>query len=123
LFLIKYIERWGMGTNRVIEEMKDSGLPEPVFQNISGGFEAILPGPGKSFEKEIEKEKLHILEINDRQKKAIAYVKEKGSISRSEYMKINNIGHTIAHRELRDLLEKKIFRQMGVGKYLRYGLI
>ena len=58
LFLIKHIEQWGMGTNRVVEDMKEYNLPEPDFHNLSGGFEVILRGPGKAFEKEIEKEKL-----------------------------------------------------------------
>lgn len=123
LFLIKFIEQWGKGTNRIVDEMKQNNLPEPEFQNLSGGFEVILIGPGKSFEKEIEKEKLHILELNERQKRAIIYVKEKGSIKRNEYMKINNIGHTTAHKELKYLLKKKILKQVGTGKYLRYELI
>ena len=122
LFLIKYIERWGMGTNRVVDEMRQNNLPEPKFQNLSGGFEVILGGPGKAFEKEIEKEKLHKLEINQRQKKAIEYVVEKGSISRKEYKQINHISHTTAHTELKDLVKKGVFRVKGAGKYLRYEL-
>src|SRR3989338_2572043 len=47
LFLIKYIERWGRGTNRIVEEMRQDKLPDPVFSNNSGGFEIILMGPGK----------------------------------------------------------------------------
>lgn len=42
--------------------MQRCKLPDPVFQNLSGGFEVILVGPGKSFEEEIEKEKMHVLE-------------------------------------------------------------
>jgi len=75
LFLIKFIEQWGKGTNRIIDEMRQNNLTEPLFQNLSGGFEVTLIGPGKSFEKEIEKEKLHKLDINERQKKAIEYLK------------------------------------------------
>ena len=122
LFLIKHIERWGTGTNRVIDEMKAYGLPEPIFQNLSGGFEVTLHGPGKSFEEEIEKEKLHKLDINPRQKKAIEYTKDKGSITRSEYMKINKISHKTAHLELKYLVEKKLFEKEGKGKATRYML-
>lgn len=62
LFLIRFIEEWGRGTNRIVNEMQRCKLPDPVFQNLSGGFEVILVGPGKSFEEEIEKEKMHVLE-------------------------------------------------------------
>ncbi|MCL0037600.1 hypothetical protein M1N10_01135 [Thermodesulfovibrionales bacterium] len=56
LFLIKYIEEWGRGTNRIIDEMRKNELPEPEFKNYSGGFAVTLYGPGKSFEEKIEKE-------------------------------------------------------------------
>lgn len=120
LFLIKYIERWGMGTNRVVDEMKTHGLPEPEFQNLSGGFEVILCGPGTAFGEKIEKEKLHKLEINERQKKAIKYAKDKGSIARSEYVKLNKVSHKTAHIELRELAEKGLFITEGRGRATRY---
>jgi len=122
LFLIKYIEQWGKGTNRMIEWMRKENLPEPKFQNTTGGFEVILVGPGKSFEEEIEKQKLHKLELNERQMRAIEYIKEKGVIKREEYIKINKVSHTTASNELKDLVKKNIFRKTGKGKYLRYEL-
>ncbi len=123
LFLIKYIERWGKGTNRVIKELLDNKLPEPVFQNLSGGFEVIVHGPGREFEEEIEKEKYHILEINERQKKAINYVKEKGQITTSEYCTLNKIGSSYAKKELTDLLKKKIIVRKGRGRSTYYILV
>ena len=122
LFLIKYIEKWGRGTNRIIEEMLRNKLPEPIFMIRAGSFVVKLVGPGKQFEEEIEKEKLHILDINERQKRAIEYIKEKGVISRKNYIEINNVSHTTAHKELKDLVNKKILQGKGSGKYLRYEL-
>lgn len=120
LFLIKYIEQWGTGTNRIIKEMKENTLAEPEFCNLSGGFEVTLTGPGKSFEGKIEQEKLHVLDINERQRKAIEYTKKKGSITRSEYMKINKISHKTAHLELTYMVEKKLFVQEGKGRATKY---
>ena len=120
LFLIKHIERWGMGTNRVVEEMKQNNLPEPEFKNLSGGFEVTLYGPGKSFEKEIEKEKTHSLEINERQKKAVEYVKEKESISNKEYRHIFRVSAATAKRELQELVRKGICKEKGAGPSLKY---
>lgn len=34
LFLIKFIEQWGKGTNRIIDEMRQNNLIEPLFQNF-----------------------------------------------------------------------------------------
>ena len=57
-----------------------------------------------------------------RQKRAIEHVKRNGSISRQEYMRINHVSHTIAHQELKELVNKEIFRKTGAGKYTRYEL-
>lgn len=116
LFLIKYIERWGTGTNRMIDEMKENGLEEPQFQNISGGFEVTLFGPGAEFEKKIEMEKIHKIEINERQTKALDYIKKHGRISNKEYVIINNVSRITATRELMDLVKKKLLKQRGVGR-------
>ncbi len=123
LFLIKFIEQWGKGTNRVIDEMRQNDLPEPNFQNLSGGFEVTLFGPGKSFEKEIEKEKFHRLEINERQKRAIEYLKKEKRITRQIYSQINNIGDTYAKKELKELIQKKVIKRIGEGKNTYYVLV
>jgi len=120
LFLIKYIEQWGKGTNRVIKRLEESNLTEPLFQNLSGGFEVIVYGPGREFEEMIEKEKFHTLNINDRQKKAVIHVKKKGNITKREYMEKNKVSDKTAYLELNDLLLKGIFSRRGVGRATKY---
>lgn len=122
LFLIKYIEQWGKGTNRIVEEMLENNLPEPKFKNLSGGFEVTLIGPGKSFEEKIEKEKLHKLEINERQKKAIEYLKTNVFISTKIYIKLNKVSDKTAFLELKDLLNKDILIKEGKGRATSYRL-
>ncbi len=123
LYLIKYIERWGRGTNRIVEEMREDKLQDPVFGNNSGGFEVALMGPGKRFEKAIEDVKLHKLDLNDRQKKAIEYVKKEGRITRTIYCQINDIGATYAKKEINFLIEKRVFRRVGGSKNTQYVLV
>ena len=50
------------------------------------------------------------------------YVNEHLKITRREYMKINNVSHTTAQKELKDLIIKKVFRTSGAGKYTYYEL-
>ena len=123
LFLIKFIEQWGKGTNRIVNEMKQNNLPEPKFQDLSGGFEVTLIGPGESFREEIEKEKLHKLEINGRQREAIEYLRREKKITRQVYCQINNVGDTYAKKELKELIQKKIIRKIGKGKNIYYVLV
>ncbi len=122
LFLIKFIEQWGKGTNRIVEEMRGNNLPEPHFQNLSGGFEVTLLGPGKSFEEEIEKEKFHILEINERQKKAIEYLKTNNIINTRRYMELNKVSDKTAYLELNNLFKKGILIREGRGRATIYRL-
>ena len=35
LFLIKYIERWGTGTNDIIKWCREDSLPEPIFKEVT----------------------------------------------------------------------------------------
>lgn len=120
LFLIKYIEQWGKGTNRVIKRLLEHKLPEPTFRHLTGGFEVTVHGPGREFEKEIERQKYHVLDINERQKKAIEYVKEKGQITKREYISINNVSDKTAYIELNNLLIKNILKRIGVGRATKY---
>jgi len=102
--------------------MRQHGLPEPDFRNLTGGFEVTLIGPGKSFEEQIDKEKLHILDINERQRKAIEYIKQNGFITGSIYQKINRLGKVYSVKELNDMVSKKIIKKVGKGKLTKYTL-
>jgi len=63
LFFIKYIERWGTGTNDIIKWCREEGLPEPIFKEVTGGFAVVL----RKFQ---ISENLELLELNERQKKS-----------------------------------------------------
>lgn len=120
LFYIKYIEHWGRGTNRVVEAMRQEKLPDPVFEELSGGFNVILKGPGKAFAKAIEEQKLHKLNLNDRQKKAVEFIKQHGEISRKQYVDLAGISIRQANRDLNGLVAKKVVVIVGRGRSLRY---
>jgi ATP-dependent DNA helicase RecG len=77
LFLIKYIERWGTGTQRIVEDAIAQGLPEPEFNETSGGFEVVF-----------RKAEALLEEFNKRQKEVWGYLREKETITRAEYAKI-----------------------------------
>lgn len=42
MFLIKFIEHWGTGTNRIIDSCVNHGLHEPIFEELSGGLVVTL---------------------------------------------------------------------------------
>jgi len=48
------------------------------------------------------------LGLNDRQVKAVLYVKEKGKIANKEYQEINECSRATASRDLTELVQKNI---------------
>jgi len=74
-FRAGYIEAWGRGTIKIVEQCRKHGLPTPEFKNEGSDFWVI-------FRKDIyDKEYLENLNLNERQINAVLYVKEKGKIS------------------------------------------
>ena len=59
-------------------------------------------------------ERLKEIGLNERQIKAVTYVKEKGQITNKEYQKCCNTSNRTATRDLSDLVSKQIFTQVGV---------
>ncbi|MFA4888753.1 MAG: helix-turn-helix domain-containing protein [Candidatus Omnitrophota bacterium] len=107
---IGYIEKYGSGTIKIIDLCKQNGLPSPEFKEVFGGFSVI-------FRKDIYTEKyLHSLNFNERQIKAVMFVKEKGKITNREYKELAKTSKPTATRDLVGLVQKKIFIIKGQGK-------
>ncbi|MDI6890684.1 MAG: helix-turn-helix domain-containing protein [Thermodesulfovibrionales bacterium] len=116
-YLAGYIEQYGSGTVRMVEWMKEAGLPEPEYKEELGGFSVY-------FYKDIyTEENLRKRGLNERQIKAVMYVKEKGKVTNEDYQNINNVKRRLATYELDDLTEKGIIQRIGrVGKGTHYRL-
>ncbi len=116
-FLLKYIEQWGTGTNRIIHECREQGLPEPRFEQTDTSF--IVTFQKSRFTEEL----LNQLGLNDRQKRAIEHLKIKGKITNGEYAKMNTVGRVYAFKELAALVEKRVIKPVGKGRALKYVLV
>ena len=42
-YMIKFIEQWGTGTNRIVRLCKEAGIKEPVFKEAGGSFIVSFP--------------------------------------------------------------------------------
>lgn len=108
------IDAWGRGTIKIIEACKQAGLPEPEIMERDGGLLVTL------FKNKLTVEQLTKLGLNERQLKAVEYVKEKGKVTNKEYQTINSISERTASRELSDLVEKEVLKSSetkGAGSY------
>ena len=107
LYRINYVEKAGTGTTDMIEVCRKSGLPEPDFEQRGPYFVVTV------WRDWLTDEVLSKYNLNDRQKKALVYLKIHGKISNTEYQQVANSIKKTATRDLNDLKEKGIISQVG----------
>jgi len=116
-YLAGFIERWGSGTLRIVELCQTHGLPEPEYLEEQGGFSIRL------FKDRYTETYLKTLGLNDRQIKAVAYIKAKGRITNTEYQQLTGASKPMASIDLKGLVEKKVVVRVGkTGKGTGYVL-
>lgn len=104
LFRSGYIESWGRGIEKMINYCQEAKIPAPNYFFEASDFLV-------EFNKDIfNEEHLITLGLNERQVKAVLFVKEKGKITNSDYQELNDIGKTTATEELSKLVEFGIFK-------------
>ncbi|MBN1969184.1 MAG: putative DNA binding domain-containing protein [Candidatus Delongbacteria bacterium] len=114
LFRSGYIESWGRGTLKMINECIQFGIPQPkYFYNMSGFW--------VEFRKDIYNvEYFKSLGLNERQIQAMKYIKENGKITNSEYQTNYNVARNTATRDLTELVEKGLLKSSeskGAGSF------
>ncbi|MFH1380186.1 MAG: ATP-binding protein [bacterium] len=118
-YLADYIQKAGSGTIEMVKQCKQAGLPEPEFVNNRGyEFRTIL---GRDL---LTESFLSKLGLNDRQKKAVKYVKENrhGTIASFKDL-FPNISKKTLYRDLQNLVSKNVLKETGTKRGRTYHLI
>lgn len=116
-FYVKLIEKWGSGTTRMADALQEAGLPEPEFDiRTPGMFRLTLR------QDPFSEERLRELGLNERQMRAVAYVREHGKITNREYRQLTEISDEAARRDLTMMLEQGIIQVFGKGRSTAYTL-
>ena len=114
-YLAGLIEEYGSGIGRIMDSLKEANLPEPEFKEEFAGFSLYLR---KDYYTE---ERLKEMGLNDRQIKAVMYVKEKWRITNREYQELNSIKKRQTSEDLAVLEDKGILEKIGTtGKGTYY---
>jgi ATP-dependent DNA helicase RecG len=113
-YFIGWIERWGSGIYKILSECTAAGLPEPDFEEKQSALWV-------TFRKDtLQAEHLSELGLNERQIKAVIFVKEKGSITNRQYRDTLSVSNKTAYMELDEMAKKGILIREGAGRSLRY---
>ena len=116
LYLTRYIEKVGSGTQRMIELCRQAGLPEPDYELRAGSFVLTL------WRDWLTEKVLAGLNLNERQLKAIVCLKSKSRITNLEYQQITGAARKTAARDLGGLVEKGIVELKGEKRSSHYVL-
>ncbi len=120
---IRYIEEIGEGWNRIVNELRSYPLKStPPSVKGDGRVVATLFGPDLELESELTQFK--DTSLNERQQRALAFLRLYGKIKVSDYMEICSCQRKTALRDLNELLAKKLIKRIGArGKYVHYTMI
>ena len=116
LYLTRYIEKAGSGTQRMIELCREAGLPEPGFELRAGSFVITL------WRDWLTDDVLAGLGLNERQIQAVAHVKRHGKISNADYQQLAETTRKTAARDLDGLVVKDVFQRVGEKRGSHYVL-
>ncbi len=117
LFRVKYVEKAGTGTTDMIADCLEAGLPEPDFAQHGPHFVTTI------WRDWLTDEVMNELGLNDRQKKAVFYLKQNKMITNREYQDLTGVIVRTAARDLKKLVDCGAVKQMGVtGRNTYYKL-
>lgn len=121
---MEYIRDIGEGVDRMLEEAEEAGLPAPEWIEESSAVRLIIRNGieqrGVRLAPREETLARKMAGLNERQRRAIEYVREKGSISNQEYRQTFGVSNKTAYQDLSGLIERGLFERVGAGKYVRY---
>lgn len=114
LFLAHYIEKVGTGTLDVIAGCQVAELPEPEF--FQEGAQFVL----RIWRDWLTESYLDSLDLSERQRKAVAHVKQAGRITNSEFQEIAGVTRKTCARDLDQLVEAGVLERRGEKRGTHY---
>ena len=107
LFRVQYVEKAGTGTTDMIADCREAGLPEPAFRQSGPHCVTTI------WRDWLTDAVMDELGLNERQRKAVAYLKQNGTITNREYQDVTGAVVRTAARDLKKLVESGAVKQMG----------
>jgi ATP-dependent DNA helicase RecG len=116
LFQWGYIEELGLGIDQMIEEMLQAGHPPPEFRATPYSFTVAL-----SNKRERPSAPKWTRNMNERQARAVNFVRESGSITNREYRQLcPDVSPETLRLDLVDLVDRGILLKIGSKKGTYY---
>jgi ATP-dependent DNA helicase RecG len=115
-FLIKYIEQFGTGIQRILDDCRAHELSEPDFHVQAHAFRTVFTPHEIGIAPEVD------VERTARQNSALNYIRQHGRITRATYQEIGGIPVHTAKRELARMVKAGLIVRRGGGRSYWYEL-
>ena len=115
LYLARYIEKVGSGTQAMIALCREAGLPEPDFEMRRGFFVVTL------WRDWLTADVIEHLDLNERQRQAVMAARTGAKLGNVSYQEMYEVSKSTATRDLDELVRKGVLRKVGTtGKGTYY---
>ncbi len=113
-----YIEELGLGIDQMIEDMVRHGHPPPSFRETPHSFTVVLSNQRKDATAPPPKP---VAGMNERQVRALAYVRENGSITNGEYQRLcPDVSAETLRLDLANLVTEGVLLKIGSKRGTHY---
>jgi ATP-dependent DNA helicase RecG len=115
-YLAGFIEEYGSGIRRMTESLSEAGLPYTEFKEEFAGFSLYMRKDKYS------NERLREMGLNERQIRAVMYLKEEGKITNKVYRHLTGLSDEGARIDLTELIDRGLLQRKNKGRGAHYVL-
>jgi len=115
-YLAGYINQLGYGTRNVVKWCRKAGLPDPKFDPGENRFRVTI------WRNWLTDDRMKGLDLNERQVKAVQFLKSELHITNTEYQKLTGVSRATSKRDLDRMVKLGLLKLEGAGRSSRYRL-
>jgi len=118
LYLARYVEKAGSGTQAMIQVCREAGLPEPQFEVRQGSIIVTL------WRDWLTEEIMVGLDLSDRERQGLRQAKMAGRITNAQYRELTGVSERTALRELQHMAGLGLLEKSGrTGQSAHYVVV
>jgi ATP-dependent DNA helicase RecG len=118
------VENRGSGIGSMLRALREANLEPPRFDDRRSSFWVTIRNHTLMNPTAIAwLNQFADRTINDRQRLALVYFRQRGQIANADYRRLNHVDSTVAGQELRGLVQQGLVAQDGVGRGTTYRLL
>lgn len=115
-YLAGYINQLGYGTLNVVKWCREASLPDPKFDPAENRFRVTV------WRNWLTDDRMKGLNLNERQIKAVQFLKSNLRITNTEYQKLTVVSRATAKRDLDEMVKLGLLKLEGAGRSAHYRL-